>query len=215
MHANHVEHRIAIAQVAAERAHALGNARRLRVGFAGHQRGNRAAEIPAAVGIVGQRQRHQQRAQIGVAKPERTVIVRIARDFLGGIAGVVHQNFLRRDRHVHRVAESLGIKLAVRPEKLQQIQRSQVAGRVVKEHVLRARIRSVDAVGGLAGVPAIDRRIVLHARDRRTARRIRPSSSANRVARYCSQALPSFTLRVHQSRSSSTARMKSSVTRTE
>src|SRR5580698_9709310 len=34
-------------------------------------------------------------------------------------------------------------------------------------------------------------------------------------ARNLSTALPSFTLRVHQSRSSSTARMKSSVTRTE
>ena len=34
-------------------------------------------------------------------------------------------------------------------------------------------------------------------------------------ARNLSTGLPSFTLRVHQSRSSSTARMKSSVTRTE
>jgi hypothetical protein len=49
MHTHHVEHRIAIAQVAAKGAHALGNPRRLRIGFARHQCGNCTAEIAAAV----------------------------------------------------------------------------------------------------------------------------------------------------------------------
>ena len=55
------------------------------------------------------------------------------------------------------------VELAVGTEVLQQVERSQVAGRVVQEHVLGARIRRVDAVGGLAGVPAIDGGVVLHA----------------------------------------------------
>ena len=54
MHANDVQHRFAIA-VAGEGAHAFGDARGLRVGFAGHQSGDGAADIAAAVGIVGQR----------------------------------------------------------------------------------------------------------------------------------------------------------------
>ena len=55
------------------------------------------------------------------------------------------------------------VKLAVGTEVLHQVERSQVAGRVVQEHVLRARIRRVDAVGGLAGMPAIHGGVVLHA----------------------------------------------------
>ena len=77
MHADHVEHRLAVAQIAGERPQLLGDARRLRVGFAAHQRGDGAADVAAAFGIVGQRQRHQQRAEIGVAEAERAEVVRI------------------------------------------------------------------------------------------------------------------------------------------
>ena len=77
--------------------------------------------------------------------------------------GVVHQNFLRGDGDVHGVAESLDVELAVGPEELHQVERGQVAGGVVEEHEFRARVRSVDPPRGLAGVPAIDRGVVLHA----------------------------------------------------
>ena len=56
VHADHVEHGLAVSGIAGERPHALGDARRLRVGLAGHQAGDGAAEIAAAVGIVGQRE---------------------------------------------------------------------------------------------------------------------------------------------------------------
>ena len=44
-----------------------------------------------------------------------------------------------------------------------QVQRRQIARRVVEEHVLRARVRGVDASQFRAGVPVVDRRVVLHA----------------------------------------------------
>src|SRR3546814_9994603 len=44
-----------------------------------------------------------------------------------------------------------------------EVQRGQVAGRVVEEHVLRAGIGAVDAAGGGAGVPLVDGGVVLHA----------------------------------------------------
>jgi len=47
--------------------------------------------------------------------------------------------------------------------KLHQVQRGQVAGRVVNEHVLGARVRGVDAGRVPRRVPAVDRGVVLHA----------------------------------------------------
>ncbi len=79
-------------------------ARRLRVRLAAHQRRDRARHIPSFVGVVRQRHGHQQRAEVRVAQPERAEIVRILRDLRRRIARIVHQDFLRGDGHVHRMA---------------------------------------------------------------------------------------------------------------
>ena len=60
--------------------------------------------------------------------------------------------------------EPLDIEAAVRSLELHQVDARQVAGRVVEEHVLGARVRGVDRPRVRAGVPAVDRRVVLHAR---------------------------------------------------
>jgi hypothetical protein len=173
VHAHHVQHRLAVHFVARERAHSFRNARGLCVRFAAHQRRDGAAHVAAFVGVVRERERHQQRAEIGVAQAQWPELVRILRNFLGGIAGVVHQNFLRRNRHVHGMLERGHVKLAARTEKLHQVQRSQVARRIVQEHVFRARIRSIDARRVFRGMPAVDGRVVLHARIAAVPRGIR------------------------------------------
>src|SRR6266496_1401640 len=88
--------------------------------------------------------------------------MRVLHDLFSRIAGIVHQNFLRGDEDVHGVAISLHVKRAVGRE-LQQVQAGQVAGGVVEEHVLAARVAGVDAGGVLRGVPAVDGGVVLHA----------------------------------------------------
>ena len=88
--------------------------------------------------------------------------MRIFHDHFRRIAGVVDENFLRGDQDVHRVAIGFDVKGAVGRE-LQQIHAGQVAGGVVEEHVLAARIRGVDAGRVLRSVPAVDGRVVLHA----------------------------------------------------
>src|SRR6185369_2149782 len=80
-----------------------------------------------------------------------------------GIAGVVDENFLRGDGDVDRVLEGFDIEFAIGAEIFHQVQRGQVAGRIVQKHVLGARVRGVDPRGALAGVPAIDGGVVLHA----------------------------------------------------
>src|SRR5690349_24850150 len=62
------------------------------------------------------------------------------------------------------MAEVLQLEFAFWSKKLCQIQRGQVAGRVVQKHVLRARIRRIDATILLTSMPLVDRRVVLRAR---------------------------------------------------
>ena len=70
--AHDAEERLAVLVVAGERAAVIArDARRLRVGLAGHHRGDGAGEVAARVAVVGQAARHQQRAEVGVAQAER------------------------------------------------------------------------------------------------------------------------------------------------
>src|SRR5579862_100331 len=164
MHTDNVEHRFAIARVALEWAHALCDFGGLIIGFAGHKRSDSAANVTAGVGIVRDAHGHEQRAEIGIAEAERTVFVRVFLDAWGGIAGVIDQDFLGGYGDVDGVTEAFDIEHAIGTEEFQEIERGQVAGRVVEEHVFRAGIGSVDPVGGFAGVPSVDGRVVLHAR---------------------------------------------------
>ena len=84
-----------------------------------------------------------------------------AYDF-GGISGVVHQNLLRGDYYVYGVPVGLHVERAIGRE-LQQVQAGQVAGGVIEEHVLAARVAGVDAGRVFRRVPAVDGGIVLHA----------------------------------------------------
>src|SRR5262249_49149690 len=59
--------------------------------------------------------------------------------------------------------EALAVEVAVWLTELHQVDAGEVAGRVVEEHVLAARIAGVDAAAVGAGVPAVDRGVVLGA----------------------------------------------------
>ena len=150
-------------RVARERPDGFGDARAGQVRLPAHDGRDGAGPVAALVAVVGHAHRHQQRAQIGESQAQRPEIVRVLRDLLGGIAGVIHDDLLRQDHRIHRVAERFHVELAVRPHELHQVQRRQVAGRIVQEHVFRARVRSVDARRVLARVPAVHRGVELHA----------------------------------------------------
>ena len=134
----------------AKGASSAGDARRLEVSLAVHQGGDGGRVVAPAVGIVGQAVGHQQRAQVCVAESQRAEVVRILGDTIRGVAGVVHQDFLRGNHDVHGVLEGFHFKLAVGSEELHQVQRRQVAGRVVQEHILAARVGGIDGRRGLA-----------------------------------------------------------------
>ena len=163
MHADHFQERLVLARVAGERPGRFGDARAGQVRLPAHDGGDGAGIIAALIAVVRNTERHQQRAQVGEAQPQRPVIVRIAGDLLGRIAGVIDDDFLRHDHGIHGVAESFHVELPVRSHELHQVQRRQVAGRIVQEHVFRAGVRGVDARRVLARMPAVDGGVELHA----------------------------------------------------
>ncbi len=62
------------------------------------------------------------------------------------------------------MTEALDVELAVLIQVLQQVDGSQVTGRVIQEDKLAARVGGVDAIRVAAGVPIVDGGVVLHTR---------------------------------------------------
>ena len=143
--AHHAQERVAVLLVAGERAAVVaGDARRLRVGLAGHHRGDGGGVGAPLVAVVRQAARHQQRAQVGVAQAQRPVVVAVPLDRLRRIARVRDDDLLRRDQRAARGLERGHVELAALGHELHQVDRRQVARRVVEEHVLGARVAGVD-----------------------------------------------------------------------
>ncbi len=178
---HHAHHRLAVALVLGERAHAGGDLGRLAVGAAGHERRDGRGVGAALVGVVGQAARHQQRAEVGVAEPELAHLVRVLADLLGRVRRVGDEDLLRREDDVDGVREALDVELAVGAAEAHEVEARQVAGRVVDVHVLRARVGRVDAPRVRARVPVVDDRVELDARIGAAPRRI--GDLAHEVAR--------------------------------
>ena len=158
-----VQHSVPVLRIAGEGAGNLSDAGTGLVGLAGHQGGEGSGQVAPGVAVVRQSGNHQQRAQVGVAQAQRPVVVRVALNLFGGIAGAPDDDFHGRNNYVHCVPELLRVKVPRPVHKLHQVERRQVAGRVVQKHVLRAGIGGIDAAGGFAGVPTVDGGVVLHA----------------------------------------------------
>ena len=147
-----------------ERRAEFGDARGLPVGVAAEDGGDGGSEVTASVRVVREAEGHEQRAEVRVAEAERTIVVRVLGDGLGGVAGGVDDDLHRGGDDGDAVTVAGDVELASRSEELQEIEGSKVAGRVVEEHVLGAWVGGVDAARVLARVPAVDGGVVLHAR---------------------------------------------------
>ena len=99
-------------------------------------RGDGGGVGAALVGVVGEPAGHEQRAQVRVAEAELAVGHRVALDLGRRVARVADDDLLREEDRVDRVLEGLDVELAVLAAELHQVQRREVAGRVVEVHVL-------------------------------------------------------------------------------
>jgi len=90
--------------------------------------------------------------------------MRIRCDFFRGITGVVDENILGDDEKTDGMPEFFSVKSARIIDKFHQIERGQITGAVINKHVFRTWIAGIDPPAVDAGMPAIDRGIVLQAR---------------------------------------------------
>ncbi len=159
------QERLAVLRVGLERTPVVAcDDAGLLVRLAVHDRGQRGGIVAALVRVVGEPTAHEQRAEVRVAESERPELVAVLFDPGRRVRGVVDQDLLGRDRHLGRVPVCLDVELAISPDELHEIERGEVAGRVVEEHVFRARIRRVDPIRVGRGVPLVDRGVVLDPR---------------------------------------------------
>ena len=112
--AHHAQERLAVAVVPGERPAVVPrDARRLRVGLTGHERGDRGRVVTPLVAVVGQPLRHEQRPQVRVAEPQRTVIVTVAADRFRRIARIVDKDLLGRNQGPDGGPKRAGINIPV------------------------------------------------------------------------------------------------------
>ncbi len=163
VHVEDPEHVLGVLGVAGEGAHAGRGAGRDLVGVAGHERGDGGGPGPALGRVVGGAGGHEQGAQVGVAQAQLAELPAVVADGLGRVVGPAHQDLLAGEHDRAGLLEAVDVEGAV-VEELEQVDRGQVAGRVVDVHVLAARVGPVDAIGVGRGVPPVDGGVVLHAR---------------------------------------------------
>ncbi|GJE34191.1 hypothetical protein LDDCCGHA_4398 [Methylobacterium oxalidis] len=135
------------------------------VGGARHDGAERAGERAPFRRVVGQAHRHQQAADVRVAEAERPVAVGQLGDLLRGELRHHHRDLEHHRPQAVEVLEGGHVEVArLAVVHRQQVRRGEVAGRVVEEHVLGARVRGPDPPARRAGVPVVHRRVEVQAR---------------------------------------------------
>ena len=83
MVADHPKHMISVLRVTREGSQFASDFRRSGIGRAGHDRGQRGANRPAFIAVIGMTRRHQQPADIRVTKAKGAVIIGQLGNFFG------------------------------------------------------------------------------------------------------------------------------------
>ena len=110
--AHDAQHVLAVLLVAGEGAEDRRHLRRGRVGDAGHDGAERAAHGAAGVRIIGDAGRHQEAAEIGVAEPQRAVLVGELRDLARRELRHQHRDFEHDGPQPHRMLVALDVEAA-------------------------------------------------------------------------------------------------------
>ena len=164
MVADDPQHRIAVFLIAGEGPNFSRHFSRGRVGNASQDSGDSAADGTPFFTVVGQARSHEKAADICKAQAEGSVFIRQLRDLGGGELGHHHRDFQRNRPQPHRMLECRYIKIAVVLAKGQKVDRCQITSRVIKEHIFRAGIGGPDRPCGRAGMPIVDRGVILQPR---------------------------------------------------
>ena len=162
--ADDAQHVAGVVVIAWERPELFRHFGARRIGNAGHDRRDRTADRAAFGRIVADAGRHQQPADVGKAEAERAIPIAQLGDFLGWELRHENGDFKNDGPQPASVLETGGVEDAVLGPEHHQVQRRQIAGSVIEEHVLRARVRRADRSRFRARMPVVDRGVELDAR---------------------------------------------------
>ena len=120
---------------------------------------------PARFGVIWDAHLHEHRAEVGKAQTKGAVLPRSLRDGFAGERGHENADFENNGPQTGGVLETIDIKSpALTVVELHEVDGRKIACGVVKEHVLRTWVRSVDPSFSWTGVPFIDGAVVLQTR---------------------------------------------------
>ena len=160
--AHHPQHMFPVALVTRKWAKLRSHLSRGCIGHAGHDRRQRTAKGTPLRAVIRVTHVHQQAADVGKAKAKGAEIITQPRNFLGRELRHHHRDFQRQRPKAAGVHVAFRIEHTVGVER-QQVQRREVTGGVVQEHVFRTRVRAADRAVFRAGVPCVDGVMVLDA----------------------------------------------------
>src|ERR1035437_5022019 len=147
--------------VTRKRAGGSGDFRALLVGMSGHDGGDGTGQRAAFVGIVRQAVAHAERTEVRKTEAERAKDVGVFRDVLRRITRIIHEDFLRGGVNAHGGFETLKVNFVTGPFEFHQFQRREIARGVFDKNLFAAWIRGMNRLGPLAGVPFLDRAVVV------------------------------------------------------
>ena len=108
---------------------------------------------------------HEHGPQIGVPQPEGPELIALFGDRPAGERRHQDADLQGRSSRAERHGENAQVQTGrLRRKKLRQIERGEIAGRIVEKHVFRTGVRCVDPAVFRAGMPLIDGRVVLRPR---------------------------------------------------
>ena len=161
MHVEHPQHVLAVLEVPGKGPHARRDACRGEVGLTGHERGERAGDRATGVGVVGQAERHEERAEVGETEAELAERPGGLADLVGRVIRVADQDLLGGEGDLDRRAERLDVEpidaFTLVVQEPQQVEAREIAGAVVEAEILRTVLNddAVDHVAVVAGLAQV------------------------------------------------------------
>ena len=160
------QHVLGVLLVAGEGAELAGHLGAGGIGVAGEDGGQGGAPLGALDTVVGDAHPHEHGAEGRVAQAEGAELVAELGDGLAGELGHEHADLEHHGPEADAVPVAGQVEAAVLGEEGAEVQRGQVAGRVIQEHVFGAGVAGVDGAVFGAGVPVVDGGVELDARIR-------------------------------------------------
>ena len=170
---NHSEHVVLVRLVASKSSQFLRHFCTGCVAFTTQNSGQSTSNRKALIAVIRNAHLHQQSTQISVTETKRSEVVAQLSHFFRRELSHQDRNFENNRPQPNRVLVPFNIKHSVLLiVQSRQVNRSEITGGVIQEHVLRTRVRSIDATMSRTGVPLVNRGVVLQTRVRTVPSRL-------------------------------------------